>query len=269
VSAPPPPPPHPGLRSVPTDQGPDQVLVEAPLVIEVGEESILTMRTPGHDDELALGFLLGEGILRSASQVAALKAISPSPESPVARVRVELAPGVELSPVARTRLQRAHAIRPSCGLCGLATAEGLAQNIAAPASRAPRTSLALLSRILEGMRREQALFRATGGSHAAAVGCAETGEVWAVREDIGRHNALDKALGACVERPLARAAVVLSGRGGFELIVKAARLGVPVVASVSAPSSLAVEIADELGLTLVGFLREGSGRTYSDDERLS
>lgn len=238
-------------------------------MIEVGAESILTMRTPGHDRELALGFLLGEGILRSPDQVASLEEIPASAESPVARVAVELSPGVELSPVARTRLQRAHAIRPSCGLCGLATAEGLAQNLAVPKSALPRTSFALLARILEGMRREQVLFRATGGAHAAAVGCAETGEVWAVREDIGRHNALDKALGACVARPLSQAAVVLSGRGGYELIVKAARLGVPVVASVSAPSSLAVEIADELGMTLVGFLREGAGRTYSDDDRLS
>lgn len=254
---------------MPTDQGPDQVLVESPLVIEVGEESILTMRTPGHDRELALGFLLGEGILRSAAQVEGIEVLPPSPESPVAQVRVALAPGASLSPVARTRLQRAHAIRPSCGLCGLATAEGLAQNLAAPASSSPQTSFAALSRLLEGMRREQHLFRATGGAHAAAVGCAETGQVWAVREDIGRHNALDKALGACVERPLSRAAVVLSGRGGFELIVKAARLGVPVVASVSAPSSLAVEIADELGTTLVGFLRSGSGRVYSDDGRLA
>lgn len=261
-------PDEPGLRSVPTDQGPDQVLVESPLVIEVGEESILTMRTPGHDAELALGFLLGEGILASSKDVVGLEVSPPSPEAPVAQVRVQLAPEASLSPVARTRLRRAHAIRPSCGLCGLATAEGLTQNLAHPASGKPQTSFALLSRLLEGMRSQQRLFRATGGAHAAAVGCAETGELWAVREDIGRHNALDKALGACAERPLERAAVVLSGRGGFELIVKAARLGVPVVASVSAPSSLAVEIADELGMTLVGFLREGSGRIYSDDERL-
>tara|TARA_R110002072_G_scaffold42641_3_gene120331 strand:- start:226 stop:960 length:735 start_codon:yes stop_codon:yes gene_type:complete len=244
-------------------------LVESPLVIEVREESILTMRTPGNDQELALGFLLGEGILQSVEQIERIQAIPPSPESPVAQVQVYLVRGASLSPVARTRLRRAHAIRPSCGLCGLASAEGLAQNLAVPASAAPKTTFAALSRLLEGMRREQRLFRATGGAHAAAVGCAQTGEVWAVREDIGRHNALDKALGACVERPLSEAAVVLSGRGGFELIVKAARLGVPVVASVSAPSSLAVEIADELGMTLVGFLRDGTGRIYSDDERIS
>lgn len=261
-------PDHPGLQRVPTDQGPDEVLVEAPLLIEVGEEAVLTMRTPGADPELALGFLLGEGILQSADQVAELIALPPSEDSPVARLQVALRSGVSLSPPARSRLNRAHAIRPSCGLCGLASAEGLARAIAPPPAGVPLTSFAALTRLLEGMREDQVLFRATGGAHAAAVGCAKTGEVWAVREDIGRHNALDKALGACVNRSLGQAAVVLSGRGGYELIVKAARLGVPVVASVSAPSSLAVEIADELGMTLVGFLREGSGRVYSDDGRL-
>lgn len=268
-----PPPRSPGLRAVPTDRGPDQVLVEAPLLIEVcgqeAREQVLTMRTPGHDLELALGFLLGEGILQAPEQAARLSALPRGEDSPIDRVRVELAPGVDLSQVARARLSRTHAIRPSCGLCGLAGAEGLARGLRPLRPGAPRTSLAALSRLAAAMRAEQPLFRATGGAHAAALGAAETGEVWAVREDIGRHNALDKVLGACASLELGAAAIVLSGRGGYELILKAARLGVGVVASVSAPSSLAVELAEEAGLTLVGFLREGGGRVYSDEGRLA
>ncbi|MBL4847244.1 MAG: formate dehydrogenase accessory sulfurtransferase FdhD [Planctomycetes bacterium] len=262
------PPPESGLRSVPTNLGPDQVLVEEPLLIEVGEETILTMRTPGHDPELALGFLLGEGILASANQVERLETVPVGEDSPTARVRAHLTPGVTLTPLARSRLSRAHAIRPSCGLCGLASAEGLTRALTPPASGQPATTLEVLTRIANTMRSRQHLFRATGGSHAAAIACATSGEVWAVREDIGRHNALDKAVGACAHQPLAEAAVVLSGRGGYELVLKAARLGIPIVASVSAPSSLAVDLADELGMTLIGFLREGGGRVYADDGRL-
>jgi FdhD protein len=120
------------------------------------------------------------------------------------------------------------------------------------------------------MREAQSLFAVTGGSHAAGVFAVESGATWAVREDIGRHNALDKALGACARagRDLSQAAVILSGRGGYELVLKALRLGVPIVASVSAPSSLAVELAEEHGQTLVGFLRGSGGRVYADDGRL-
>jgi FdhD protein len=121
------------------------------------------------------------------------------------------------------------------------------------------------------MRAGQTVFSATGGSHAAGVFDARTGEPWAVREDVGRHNALDKALGRCARdrRDLSAAAIVLSGRGGFELVLKALRVGAPVVASVSAPSSLAVDLALERGLTLVGFLRGGRGTVYADDGRLT
>lgn len=265
-------------RRVPTDRGEALVIREEPLLIEVSggagaPDRVLTMRTPGHDEELVLGFLLAEGILSQAAAVAAIEVVprgqGPAGE-PVDVARVRLAPGCAPGPVERERLTRAHAIRPSCGLCGLASAAELTRHLRPLAPGAPLVDLALLDRCMTRMRDEQHLFRATGGAHGAGVFDGASGEAWAVREDVGRHNALDKALGACARagRPLERAVVVLSGRGGYELVLKALRLGVPVVASVSAPSSLAVELAEEHGQTLVGFVRDGGGRVYADDGRL-
>ncbi len=267
-----------GARSVRTDRGDDEVIVEAPLVIVValpggGEETVLTMRTPGHDADLALGFLLGEGIVRAAGDVERLELLprgSAGAPGDCDAARATLRAGAPLGPVARERLTRAHAVRPSCGLCGLASAEGLTRGLPELEAGRPRTSLAALTAMLTRLRAEQPLFAATGGCHAAGVFDAATGEPWALREDVGRHNALDKALGraAADGRDLAGAAAILSGRGGYELVLKALRLGVPIVASVSAPSSLAVELALERGQTLVGWLRDGTGRVYSDDGRL-
>ncbi|MCA8921363.1 MAG: formate dehydrogenase accessory sulfurtransferase FdhD [Planctomycetes bacterium] len=267
---------RPDAKRVTTPSGEAWVVREEPLLIELAEgDRVLTMRTPGHDEELAVGFLLGEGILSDRAELQDVEALpageGPEPDEdgpPVDRVRVTLRPGVELGPVARERLSRAHAIRPSCGLCGLTSPAALARSL--PELRpGPRVGLAELNAWGERMRAEQRTFQATGGSHAAAVFSA-AGELWGVREDVGRHNALDKVLGRCVldGRDLSQAVVILSGRGGYELVLKALRLRVPVVASVSAASSLAVELADEHGATLVGFLRDGGGRVYCDDERL-
>lgn len=251
---------------------------EEPLVIEVVAaaehvDSVLTMRTPGHDDELALGFLLSEGVLRRVSDAASIEAVARADGAspyPVDVVRVTVRPDAAPGPLERDRLTRAHAVRASCGLCGRASPAGLTAGLASLAPGAPRVELARLAALTEVMRAGQPVFHATGGSHAAAVFDAATGEPWAVREDVGRHNALDKALGRCAQdgRDLSRAAVVLSGRGGFELVLKALRLGVPIVGSISAPSSLSVELALERGLTLVGFLRGGTGTVYSDDGRV-
>jgi FdhD protein len=263
----------PGVRRVRVDRGEVRLVREEPLVIEVGAEAVLTMRTPGDDEDLALGFLLAEGIVRAADDVLRVEVTPRTAQRspyPVDVARVVLRPGREPGPVERERLTRAHAIRASCGLCGRASPEGLVDGIAPLAPGAPRVSLRRLAAWAEGLRAVQPVFRATGGSHAAAVIDVVTGERWVVREDVGRHNALDKALGRCARegRPLARAAVILSGRGGFELVLKALRLGVPIVGSVSAPSSLAVELALERGLTLVGFLRGEGGTVYADDGRL-
>lgn len=256
---------------------------EEPLVIQVvsgqataGEghvDSVLTMRTPGDDEDLALGFLLSEGVLGHVDDVAAVESLpreAPDSPHPVDVVRVTLRPDGTPGPLERERLTRAHAVRASCGLCGRASPEGLTAGLPPLRPGEPAVTLERLTAMHEVMRARQAVFHRTGGSHAAGVFDALTGEVWAVREDVGRHNALDKALGRCARdrRDLSRAAVVLSGRGGFELVLKALRLRAPVVASVSAPSSLAVDLALERGLTLVGFLRGGRGTVYSDDGRL-
>ena len=245
---------------------------EEPLLIEVDGQSVLTMRTPGHDQELALGFLLAEGILTSREQVARVELAPRGGQAAVDVARVELRPGAALPAPARERLTRAHAVRPSCGLCGLASAEGLTRDLGALTPGAPRVTLAALLRMAERMRAEQPVFAATGGAHAAALFPADDPEQpWLVREDVGRHNALDKALGGALlqGRDLSRAVAILSGRGGYELVLKALRLGVPVVASVGAPTSLAVELAEEQGLTLIGFLRGAEGaRVYTDEGRI-
>jgi FdhD protein len=260
-----------GSAIVPSDRGPACVIDEAPLVIQVGDSQILTMRTPGSDRDLALGFLLAEGILLDLAHIERIECTPRGEASAVDCVRAHVIPTVTLAPHVRERLSRAHAIRPSCGVCGLATAEGLTRDLRHPAPGTPRTSLVTLSAMERSMAASQHLFQATGGCHAAGVFDAATGAPWAVREDVGRHNALDKALGACLSagRDLSQAAVVLSGRTGYELVLKVLRLGVPILASVSAPSRLSVELASEGALTLVGFLRDGTGRVYWDEERLT
>lgn len=272
-------PPDPvGVRRTRCDTGDVALVREEPLVIEVlagggTTDSVLTMRTPGDDEDLALGFLLSEGVLARVDDVASVQAVpcaAPDSPYPVDVVRVTVRPDRAPGPLERERLTRTHAVRASCGLCGRASPQGLTAGLRSLVAAQPAVSLARLTAMNEVMRGLQRVFSETGGSHAAGVFDAETAEPWAVREDVGRHNALDKALGRCARdgRDLARAAIVLSGRGGFELVLKALRLGVPVVASVSAPSSLAVDLALERGLTLVGFLRGGAGTVYADDGRL-
>ena len=279
----------PGVRRLRCDVGEVALVREEPLVIEVWAgpapdatgaarsgpvDSVLTMRTPGDDEDLALGFLLSEGVLARVDDVARLEALSRAADDspyPVDVVRVTLRPDRLPGPLERERLTRAHAVRASCGLCGRASPAGLTAGLRPLPPGRSMTSLPRLGAMAEAMRAAQAVFSRTGGSHAAGVFDADSGEPWAVREDVGRHNALDKALGRCARdgRDLSRAAIVLSGRGGFELVLKALRLGAPVVASVSAPSTLAVDLAVERGLTLVGFLRGGAGTVYADDGRLA
>ncbi len=233
----------------------------------------MTMRTPGDDADLALGFLLSEAILATPTDVTRIELGSKREGEgpPVDTAQAHLVPGKEPGPLARERLTRAHAIRPSCGLCGLVSVEGLTRHLRPLPQSEPKIDLPTLRGFAQVMRDRQPVFQATGGSHAAAIFSIESGELWAVREDVGRHNALDKALGACLAagRDLSGSAVLLSGRGGYELVLKALRLGAPIVASVSAPSSLAVELAEEHGQTLVGFLRDGGGRVYADDGRIT
>lgn len=250
----------------------DWVVREEPLLIEVEGESVLTMRTPGADEDLAVGFLLGEGVIGSLAEVRSVESHPASGEAPRAAadvVRVSLEEPARARGVSG-RLARTHELRASCGLCGRASAEGLVAGVAALEAARPRVALAALEGMRRALEERQEVFRRTGGCHGAALFSA-SGELWAAAEDVGRHNALDKAIGRAARegRDLREAVALLSGRGGFELVLKALRVGVAVVASVSAASSLAVEIADEAGATLVGFVRAAQApRVYTDEGRL-
>jgi FdhD protein len=258
----------PGLARV----GGDWVVREEPLLVEVDGERLLTMRTPGDDEALALGFLLGEGVVTSPAEVLEVVAVPASADKPEAACDVVR---VRLAEPARARgssglLARAHEIRASCGLCGRASAEGLVAGLPTLEPGKPRVALASLAGMVRSLEAGQELFKKTGGCHGAALFSAE-GALWSLAEDVGRHNALDKAIGKAARegRDLRAAVAILSGRGGFELVLKALRVGIAVTASVSAASSLAIEIVEESGGTLVGFVRGAHApRVYADDGRL-
>jgi len=242
----------------------DAVAVEEPLEIRVRRRAVsVTMRTPGHDAELAVGFLLGEGLIRGAADVLRVEPCGQAREGNV--VNVTLAPRVAVD---FDKLTRHVFASSSCGLCGKASIDALHQwfdpidsDLAVPA--------ALLRVLPDNMRAAQATFERTGGLHAAAL-FDERGGMTVLREDVGRHNAVDKALGHAVLRGVAldRAVLLVSGRASFEVVQKAWAGRVPVVCAVSAPTSLAVELARESGVTLVGFLRGDRMNVYSGGERV-
>lgn len=241
----------------------DRLATEEPLEVRVagpgeGFASVaVTMRTPGHDLELAAGLLASEGLLGDG--IGAARACSDDPN--VVQVRLR-------SPLRRDRLRRRIEISSSCGLCGHTSIEELGQRCG-PLPPGPTVAPQLLTTLPDRLREHQRLFASTGGLHAAA-GFAADGTLLALREDVGRHNALDKLLGRAVLDPSAPrpAVVLLSGRASFELVQKAAVAGVPIVAAVSAPSSLAVDAARTLGVTLVGFLRGERANVYAHPQRL-
>lgn len=247
----------------------DYLAAEEPLEIRVGDVPVsVTMRTPGEDLELAAGFLLTEGLIERREQIVSMEA---APDAGVVNagnfVRVELAPDAVLD---GEKLRRNFFAASSCGICGKASID----SVRARTLKAPNPDFRLAPEILialpDALRASQAVFGRTGGLHAAALFSA-TGEMLALREDIGRHNAVDKIAGWALMQnriPLANEILLVSGRGGFEIVQKAIVAGVPVVASVSAPSSLAVQLARELGLTLIGFLRERRFVIYAGEERI-
>jgi len=247
----------------------DYLAAEEPLEIRVGEEPLtVTMRTPGDDLELAAGFLFTEGLVQRRAQIVALE--SDAGESEKNRgnvVRAQLAPG---SAPDLDRMRRNFLATSSCGVCGKASIDSVRARALAPPNPDFRLGAEVLVRLPEALRASQAAFGRTGGLHAAALFDA-SGELLVLREDIGRHNAVDKVIGWALlaERiPLGDAVLMVSGRGGFEIVQKAIVAGVPIVASVSAPSSLAVQLARELRLTLVGFLRGRRFVIYAGDERI-
>lgn len=246
----------------------DYLAAEEPLEIRIGGRPVtVTMRTPGHDRELAAGFLLTEGMIEAAEQIAALEQPAPAADGAGKSnvVEVELR-DCRFEP---EQMQRNFFAASSCGICGKASINAVRLR----GLRAPNAQLRIDAEMLCGLpdrlRAEQQVFGRTGGLHAAALFDAN-GELLAVREDIGRHNAVDKIVGwALMEGrvPLSSHVLMVSGRGGFEIVQKALAAEIPVVASVSAPSSLAVKLARELGLTLIGFLRGRRFVVYSGAAR--
>lgn len=243
----------------------DSLAGEEPLEIRIGRRAIsVTMRTPGNDSELAAGFLFSEGIVQSPGQIAAIEGVKDAQNA----VRVKLARGVRFDPA---RSRRNFAANSSCGICGKVSIDAVRSR----ARRLPESALQVTAEILcslpERARTEQAVFGRTGGLHAAALFGAD-GELRVLREDIGRHNAVDKVIGWAVLQgrvPLSDCVLLASGRGGFEIIQKAIVAGIPVVACVSAPSSLAVQLARRMGQTLVGFLRGRRFVIYAGENRLT
>jgi len=244
----------------------DSLAAEEPLEIRVGGRPLtVTMRTPGNDLELAAGFLLTEGIIESPAQIAGLGIKPPDNGLKTNVVEVEL----QDSDFDTADLQRNFFAASSCGVCGKASIDAIRiRGIRLPESGF-RFDPEMLCRLPQALRSEQAVFSRTGGLHAAAL-FDGNGQLMALREDIGRHNAVDKIVGwALLEKklPLSEHVMLVSGRGGFEIIQKVLAAGIPVLASVSAPSSLAVKLARELGLTLIGFLRGRRFVIYSGESR--
>jgi FdhD protein len=248
----------------------DYLAAEEPLEIRVGDNPLsVTMRTPGHDIELAAGFLFTEGLVHRRIQIQSLEELesTEADENLGNVVRARLDPDADYD---SEKMRRNFFAASSCGICGKASIDAIrARTLSAP-NPDFRLDPEVLVRLPETLRESQAVFGRTGGLHAAALFDA-AGQLLVLREDIGRHNAVDKVIGwALLDQrvPLGDAILLVSGRGGFEIVQKAIVAGLPVVASVSAPSSLAVRLAREMDQTLIGFLRGRRFVIYSGDSRL-
>ena len=252
----------------------DTLAVEEPLEIRVaGEPLAVTMRTPGHDVELAAGFLVSEGIVARGEQFhTAIHCGGPGSggeENTYNVLDIALAPGIAPPP---PEAARNFYTTSSCGLCGKRSIEAVRTVSAFDVSAdAIRLTPELLATLPETLREHQAVFDKTGGLHAAGLFDAATGELLVLREDVGRHNAVDKVVGWALlnnRLPLTETVLQVSGRASFELAQKSVMAGIPVLTAVSAASSLAVDLAEETGLTLVGFLRGESMNVYTHPERV-
>ena len=251
---------------------PDTVASEEPLEIRLnGSPLAVTMRTPGADFDLVHGFLATEGVIAGIDDVAGLRycnSVDDEGRNTYNVVDVDLAGGVE--PPA-TALDRNFLTSSSCGVCGKASIEAIRTRSRHDVAADPtRLDLATLLAMPDRLRAAQEVFSKTGGLHAAGLFTAD-GELVSLREDVGRHNAVDKVVGDAVREgrlPLTGHVLMVSGRASFELTQKAAMAGIPVLAAVSAPSSLAVELAADAGITLVGFLRGDGCNVYTRQERL-
>jgi FdhD protein len=244
---------------------PDALAVEEPLEIRVRNRPLaVTMRTPGHDEELAAGFLVTEGLVNTREDVVDIAVCERNEHGNAVNVRTAPLVNIDFE-----RLARHTYMTSSCGVCGKASIEAVRLKARA-LGPGPTVSAAVLCSLPERMRAAQGAFAETGGLHAAAIVDA-AGDLVVLREDIGRHNAVDKAVGRMFldnHVPLSESILLVSGRASFEIMQKAAMAGIAVIAAVSAPSSLAVEFADQTGQTLIGFLRPPRFNVYSHPERV-
>jgi FdhD protein len=250
----------------------DSLAAEEPLEIRVnGTPLAVTMRTPGHDVELAHGFLLTEGVLTTAADVHTARycdSLDDDGRNTYNVLDVALAEGV---PPPDVGVERNFYTTSSCGVCGKAALDAVRLRTRhSPAADPSLIAVDLLTTLPEALRDQQRVFATTGGLHAAGIFTTD-GTPLVVREDVGRHNAVDKAIGWALLQgrvPLTATVLMVSGRASFELVQKAAMAGIPVLAAVSAPSSLAVDLADEQGVTLIGFLRGDTMNVYTGTHRI-
>ena len=248
----------------------DYLAAEEPLEIRIGADPLsVTMRTPGHDRELAAGFLFTEGLIQNRDQIVRLETAQPQDGTNRGNV-IE----AELTPDAApdfAKMKRHFFAASSCGICGKASIDSIRSRLLAAPNPDFRFDAEILVRLPDALRDSQDVFQRTGGLHAAAL-FDPTGKLLVLREDIGRHNAVDKVIGSALLEGrvlLSDSLLLVSGRGGFEIVQKAIVAGIPVVASVSAPSSLAVRLARELHQTLIGFLRGRRFVIYAGEERMA
>ena len=248
----------------------DYLASEEPLEIRIGADPLsVTMRTPGHDRELAAGFLFTEGLIQNRDQIVRLETAQPQDGTNRGNV-IE----AELTPDAApdfAKMKRHFFAASSCGICGKASIDSIRSRLLAAPNPDFRFDAEILVRLPDALRDSQDVFQRTGGLHAAAL-FDPTGKLLVLREDIGRHNAVDKVIGSALLEGrvlLSDSLLLVSGRGGFEIVQKAIVAGIPVVASVSAPSSLAVRLARELHQTLIGFLRGRRFVIYAGEERMA
>ncbi len=258
---------------------PDTIVVEEPLEIRVGGTALaVTMRTPGRDMDLAAGFLLTEGVITKADDLRTMRFCGGAQEIDLDEgtransynvLDVDLAPHV---PPPLPSVERAFYTTSSCGICGKASIDAIRTRTAYPVEGDPVVlSPDVLAGLPDRLRAAQQVFDRTGGLHAAGLFDA-AGTLQVLREDVGRHNAVDKVIGWAVREnriPLSGSILLVSGRASFELTQKALMAGIPALAAVSAPSSLAVELADETGMTLVGFLRGDTMNVYAGSQRIA
>ena len=255
------------------EQREDHVTVEEPFEVRVNHRSLaVIMRTPGHDRELAMGFLFAERVIHRADDVHAIEDAMDDDGLPLANVvDVHLHSGEKQDSLAQIdTFERHFAVSASCGLCGKNSIDDLMLTVPALDVKDLRIATSCIYELTRQLRTGQDVFTHTGGLHAAGL-FTTTGELCLLREDIGRHNAVDKIIGHGLLHntlPYSRHILVVSGRTSYEIIQKALLASIPCIAAISAPSSLAIELADQAGITLIGFLRDHAMNVYTHPERI-